>query len=242
MTPDSRSPEAAATPAAKRKFDPARIKAAMSDALGMARKLGAGAVGLYKKLMKIRTPQEMLQAIDDAASANEARSGELSARLEKLFGEIAAKKKTWASAPPARKRILEAELQTLLATYTAAEREQKVLLENRRVLAQVRGRMQEAAAYDMAGVTEIQIDELVDRIDERAGEAEARVDAIRDLEGAGRRRERESDRESFLDQLAQFDVDGASEGEGAGGVAEPGETLPPAKAPREPAPEPPAKE
>lgn len=235
---DPRTPE---TPAA-RKFDPARIKAAMSDAVGLARKLGAGAVGLYKKLMKIRSPAEMLQAIDDATAANEARSGELSAKLEKLFGEIASKKKVWATAPPARKRILEAELQTLLATYTAAEREQKVLLENRRVLAQVRGRMQEAAAYDMAGVTEIQIDELVDRIDEKAGDAEARVDAIRDLEGAGRRRERESDRESFLEQLGQFDVDGAADSGLARDLAAFDDGAASSAAPPVPSSEPPAQE
>ncbi|OQW96183.1 MAG: hypothetical protein BWK77_06020 [Verrucomicrobia bacterium A1] len=231
MTSDPKTAESADVPVAKKKFDPARIKAAMTDAVVLARRLGAGAVGLYKRLMKIRSPQEMLQAIDAATEANEARSGQLSDKLGKMFGEIGAKKKIWAAAPPARKRILEAELKTLLATYTALEREQKVLLENRRVLAQVRGRMQEAAAYDMAGVTEIQIDEMVDRIDEKAGDAEARVDAVRDLEGAGRRRERESDQESFMEQLDQFALDNeptlAEPGKSDEGEAAPSsETLP----------------
>ena len=194
----------------RKKFDAARVKAALLAAVEGAKKLGAGAAGLYRRLLKIKSPQEMLREVEDAATANQARSADLSARMEKLFNDVAAKKKAWTSAPPARKRILEAELKTMLATYNSAEREYKVLLENERVLAQVRGRMLEVTAYDMAGVSEERIDRLIDEIEEKVQAAEGRVDAARDLDKAGTRRERESDRESFEDQLAQFDAEAAA--------------------------------
>lgn len=142
--------------------------------------------------------------IKETASKNEARAGELSARLESLYNQLIEKKKAWETAPPARRQVLEAELKTLLAMHQAAVREHGIVLENQRVLAQVRGRILEAEAYGMAGVTEAEIDEWADVIEAKAGDAENRLDALRDLEQAGRRRERESTHEDFLNQLSQF--------------------------------------
>lgn len=203
-----------------RKLDAARVKAAIGEAAALARKLGAGAVGLYRKLLDLHTPEEALKAVEEATTANQARNRELSARLEKLFGDITAKRKAWMAAPPARKGVLEAELKTMMATHQAAEREFKVLLENERVLAQVRGRMMEATAYDLAGVTEVQIDRLIDQLDEKAEAAEGRVDAAGALEKAGRRRDRESDRDSFLEQLDKFAEEAPAVGESGAAAAE----------------------
>ena len=98
----------------------------------------------------------------------------------------------------------------MLSSYRATERELKVLLENEAVLSQTRGRMQEVLAYGMAGVTETQIDDVIDEIEESVEVAEGRLDATRDLEKAGRRRERASEKESLQEQLGEFDEAGSS--------------------------------
>lgn len=193
-----------------RKIDPAKVKAALKSTVELVRKLGVGASDLFKKLMKDKSPQAMLKTIEDSQLANQARREVVSARVEKLHGEIVQKKKAYESAPPARKRILEAELQSKLAEYKAGERELTVLLENERLLSQVKGRLNELTGYTMAGVSEIQIDDVIDEIEEAVSEAEGRVDAARDLEKAGRRRERESDRENLLDELKGFEGESES--------------------------------
>jgi hypothetical protein len=165
----------------------------------------AALIAQIKKLKKDKSPEAALQRIEADQAANRESRELASARIEKLHQFIAEKKKAYAQASPARKRILEAELKSALAKYKATERELSVLLENETVLAGVEGRIREAISYGKAGVTEVQIDELVDEIEEQVSEAEGRLDAMRDLEKAGRRRERESDRESFLDELAAFD-------------------------------------
>ncbi len=214
--PDKEDPVNAPTDAlppagpAAPKPDPAKLKAAMQETLRLTRKLGAGALTLFRKLHQDKSPQAMLQTIESAAAANAARRTALSTTLDTRFQEIAAKKKVYETAPPARKRLLEAELQTLLAAYKATERELTVLLENERTLAQVKGRMLEVMAYGMAGVKDAAIDDLIDDVEDKVQEAEDRADAARDLERAGRRRERESDREAFREQLADFETPAAA--------------------------------
>jgi len=210
------------------KPDPARARKAMRETVELVRKLGAGAMTLLRKLRKDRSPDAMLRTLDESLSANRQRREATSAAAEKLFGDIAAKKKAFEAAPPARKRILEHELRAMLAAYKASESELGVLLENERILSQVRGRMQEVLAYGMAGVSELQIDEVIDEVEEKVAEAEGRVSAARDLEKAGRRRERESDREDFAAELAGFDVPAASPEAGSGAEAA---TATPVRAP-----------
>ncbi len=193
------------TEAAKKPVSKQRAKKAMSATLQIVRKLGTGAGDLWKRLRKSKTPQEMLDELGTGLDANRARRESVSARVEELHGKIAAKKKEHAAAGKARQRILEAELRSMLTEYKAAERELNVLLENERVLSQVRGRMNEMLAYDMAGIGEDFIDDVAVDIEDRVADAEGRMDASRDLEKAGRRRERESDREDLWDALGEFD-------------------------------------
>jgi hypothetical protein len=180
-------------------------KKALLATLAIAKKLGGNAAQLYRQWRKNKSPEAVQQSIANTLAANKANREALSAELEKQFAAIAAKKKAYETAPPARKRVLEAELKGLLAAYRSAEGEFKVLVENEQVLTQVLGRMREVTAYGKAGITEAAIDQLIDEVDERAEEAEGRVSAAADLEKAGRRRERESDRESFSEQLAGFE-------------------------------------
>lgn len=197
-----------ATPSDK-PVDPATSKRAMLDTLARVRRMGAGALDLLKRLKKDRSPQAMLATLEQAAEANQARRETVSARIEAQYTDIVAKKKAFATAPPARKRIIEAELASLLSRYKASERELTILLENEKVLAQTRGRIQEVTAYGMAGVSEIQIDDVIDEIEGSAEAAEARLDAVRDLEKAGRRRERESEKASLWDELGAFEAEPA---------------------------------
>jgi hypothetical protein len=203
-SPDA--PEAPKSPEQKVKF-----KAAMKDVIGRVQRMGAGAMDLLKRLRKDKSPEEMLKTLEASLDANRARREETAKRVEQLHAEIARKKAEFAKASPARKRVLEAELKSMLTDYKTTERQMTILLENERNLAQVKGRLNEVSAYGMAGVTEDAIDDLIDEVDESVSEAEARVDAARDLEKAGKRREREGDSENLWDELAAFDeeTDGA---------------------------------
>ena len=230
MNQDEKTAESPATRKEKAALAAARAKRAMKATLQAVHKLGAGASALLKRLKKDRSPEAMIATLDESLAANTERREGVASRVEGVYKEIAAKKKAYASAPAARKRILEAELKARLAEYKAVERELGVLLENERVLSQVKGRLNEMIAYGMAGVTEDLIDDVAIDIEDRAADADARLDAARELERAGRRRERESDRESFLDQLAEFDEEVPSELEAelAGFDEEPEPAPPPA--------------
>lgn len=190
-----------------KKIDRARVKQAAQSTLAMVKRLGAGAGDLLRRLKKDKSPEAMLATIEESISANAGRRESVAARVERLHNEISAKKAEHGKAAPARRRIIEAELQSRLAEYKAAERELTVLLENERVLSQVKGRMLEVVSYGMAGVSEDQIDELVEEVEDAVEDAEGRMDAARDLDKAGKRRDRESDRESLWDELADFDVE-----------------------------------
>lgn len=192
--------------------DAGKARKAMKQTLALVKKLGTGAVALLKKLRKDRSPEAMSATLDVQLSANRVRREEISGQVERLYNEIAAKKKAYATAPKARQRILEAELKSLLSTYKTAERELGILLENEKNLGLVKGRLNEVTAYGMAGVSEAMIDDVIDEIEEKVSEAEGVGDASRDLEKAGKRRERESDTEDLWEQLGDFDADQAGAG------------------------------
>ncbi|MBA4386640.1 MAG: hypothetical protein C0404_01595 [Verrucomicrobia bacterium] len=194
--PDDNTPQ--------KQADPAKARKVMNDALVLVKKLGLGALDLLKKLKKDKSPQAMMATVDTSLAANKTRRESIEDRVEKLYGEICAKKAAYQKAAPARRSILEADLKSKLAEYKAVERELKVLFENERILSQVKGRIYEMQAYDMAGVSENLIDDVAMDIESKVDEAEGRVDASRDLERAGKRRDRESDRDAFNEDLDAF--------------------------------------
>ena len=182
-------------------------KTAARAALDAISKLGAGVAGLVKKLAGVQDPQEMIDSFGSALDANRARREPLRARYDALFREIAEKKKSWQSAPPARKKLLEFELKTLLSEYKGIERQLTAFYENERTLVAVRTRVEEIVALEMRKISEKQIDRLSDKLDDAVSDAEDVAGAVSDLENAGRLRDRESDSESLADELAAFDMD-----------------------------------
>lgn len=190
-------------------------KKAMKEALRLAGRLGSGAADLLRRLKKDRSPQAMIETLDKDLSSNTARREEVSGRVERLYRDIASKKGEYQKAPKARQRVLEAELRSMLSTYKAAERELNILLENERNLSLIKGRLNEVAAYGMAGVSEELIDDVIEDIEDKVSEAEAVADAARDLEKAGRRKGREGEREDLWAELDEF-----GEGEKPGGLTE----------------------
>lgn len=179
-------------------------KTAMRNTLDMLRKAGGQAAGLLSKLRKDTSPETMLETFDGQIAQNKERREGVSSRLEVLHKDIVAKKKEREKAGSARRRVLDMELKNLLSAYKDAERELGVLLENERVVSRVRGRFLEMLAYDLRGIDEDQVDSLVEDLDEKAGEADAVMDAMKDLDRAGRRREEEAE-EDLDDLLAGFD-------------------------------------
>ena len=179
-------------------------KRAMKEALRLVARLGVGAAELLRRLKKDRSPEAMMATLDERLGVNTARREEVSARVERLYREIASKKAEHSKAPKARQRVLEAELRSMLTTYKAAERELNILLENERNLSLIKGRLNEVAAYGMAGVSEKLIDDVIDDVEDKAADAEAIADAARDLEKAGKRKERDSDQEDLWVELAEF--------------------------------------
>ena len=68
----------------------------------------------------------------------------------------------------------------------------------------VRNRLHEMTLYGMATVDEKLVESLTDDIENAVADAEERDDVVRDLEKAGKRRERDGD--SLLDQLDDFEL------------------------------------
>lgn len=182
-----------------------KAQSILKSSVETLKKVGGLAGDLVARLKKDDSPEAMLATLEEGLKANRKRREDAAAEVERLHMEIAAKKKVYATAVPARKKIIETELRSMLAAYKSAENQLTVLLENERVLSTVKGRMLEVVSYDLATVTEDQIDDVIDRIDEAVEEAEARVDATRDLEKAGKRRVREEDTEDLMAALAGFD-------------------------------------
>lgn len=183
-------------------------KRAMAEALNALKKIGAGATGLFAKLKGNRSPDEMLDTLDTQAASNLRRRKEVSQTAETLHKEIVRKKRERDGASPARKRLLDLELKNMLHEYKSLERQLTVFLENERVISSVKGRFMEALTYELRGVQEDQVEDLTEMLDERADEAEEVLDALGDLEKAGRRRDRDAGDELDLDEeLAAFDSD-----------------------------------
>lgn len=197
------------------KLSKAKARKVMADTLNLAQKMGSGAASLLGRLKKDKSPAAMIATMEEGMNANRERQEVVSGRVERLYQQIADKKKQHAKAPPARKKILESELKSKLAEYKAAERELNVLFENQRVLSQVSGRLNEMVAYDLATVTEDMIDDVAMDIEDKVLDAEGRQDASRDLEKAGTRRDRESDSEELWDELAGFEEESEAPGEAA---------------------------
>ncbi len=182
----------------------------VKSAAEFAVRLGRAASGLVAKIRNEKTPEALLTSIDASLEANRARRAPLMARADSLFAEIAAKKKIWQVAPPARKKLLELELKTLLSEYKGIERQMTAFFENENTLNTVRGRVLELMAIGMRSIDEKTIDKLTDDIEDAVGEQEDVSGAVRDLDKAGKRRESESDQESFEATLAGFDDEGAA--------------------------------
>jgi DNA repair exonuclease SbcCD ATPase subunit len=185
-----------------------QAKKVMSATMELAGKAGQAASALLARLRNARTPEEMLKAIDETLAANKGKSQPLTEQADKLYQSIAARKKAYEAAPPARKKLMELELRNMMAEYKALERELTAFYDNEHSLNVVRGRLLELMAHGMRKLDESLIDTLTDDIEEAVEDAEGVRDAVRDLDKAGPRRERESDKESFADSLAGFETEG----------------------------------
>jgi len=182
---------------------------AMKEALVILKKLGAGTAALARKIRKDRSPAAVIAAMEAQLQETGARKVKAAAEVEHLHGEIVARKSEVARVSRARREILEEELRGLLVAYEAAKRTYKILLENERHMQLVKGRLSEVDAYGMSPVTEEMMDEVIDSLDESAESAVAVADAARDLEKAGRRRQREEDGKDLWAALAEFDEEEA---------------------------------
>ncbi|NLX26682.1 MAG: hypothetical protein GXY61_12120 [Lentisphaerae bacterium] len=178
-------------------------KKAVDAAVKAAKALGSRAAGLVAKIQYARSPQAMQDTLSNNLQKNTERREEVSAKLEQVHNRIVTQKKQYEAAPPARKRTLQMELKALMGEYKNLESEFKILLENEEVLGKVRGRFMETLAYDLRGISEKHVDKIADKIDEKADAAEGVMDAVADLDRAGRRRDREDDVD-FDAELAAF--------------------------------------
>ena len=206
---------------AKTELTPQARASIVKSVADFAVSLGKTAGTLVDRIRGVRDPEAAIVAFDAQLAANRERREPLSARYEKLYGEIAAKKKVWQVAPPARRKILELELKTLLSEYQGIERQLAIYFENERMLNTVRGRTLELVANGLRKLSEKDVDKLTDQIEDAAADAEDISGAMKDLENAGRRRELESDQASFEDALAGFDEVAAEPSVGEGAAVDP---------------------
>lgn len=184
---------------------PAREKeSVLRQIAAFAVTVGKGAASLVDRLRGVRDPDEAISELDAQLAANRDRREPLSARFERLYGEIAAKKKVFTAAPPAKKKILELELRGLISEYKGIERQLAVYFENERMLNTVRARTLELTAMGLRKLSGKDIDRLTDKIEDAAGDADDASDAMRDLEKAGKRSVTD-DADSFAEALAGFD-------------------------------------
>ena len=198
------APEAEIRERSKTEMTPQAKESVVRKVAAFAVTLGKGAASLVDRIRGVKDPDAAISALDAQLAANRERREPLAARSEKLYGEIAAKKKIYLAAPPARKKILELELKSLMSEYQSLERQLAVYFENERVISTVRGRTLELTAMGLRKISEKEIDVLADKIDDAAGDAEDVTGALRDLERAGKRRDSE-DPDAFADALAGFD-------------------------------------
>ena len=189
---------------AKVEMTPQARESVLKQIATFAVSLGKGAGALVDRIRGVRDPDAAIAELDAQLAANRARREPLSSRYEKLYVEIAAKKKLYLAAPPARKRILELELKGLISEYQGLERQLAVYFENERMINTVRGRTLELTAMGLRKLSEKDIDKLTDDIDDAVGDQEDVSDAVLDLEKAGKRRDA-GDADAFADALAGFD-------------------------------------
>lgn len=210
---------------AKAKIPAARLRGILASVGDFAAKAGRLAGDLVRRIRNEKDPEEMLRAIDGSLAANREKRQPLFDRNAALATEISAKKKVYEAAPAARKKMLELELRNLLAEYKSNERQLTAFFDNENALTVVRGRLMEQIALGMQTLKEDDIDKLADDIEDAVSDAENISDAVRDLDKAGKRRERDSDAESFADALAAFD-DVPAEPAPAAESAEPAAAMP----------------
>ncbi|MCR5414925.1 MAG: hypothetical protein K6F50_09420 [Kiritimatiellae bacterium] len=182
------APESEIRERAKKEMTPQAGRSVLGKVADFAVSLGKGAAALADRIRGVRNPEEAIKALDAQLEVNRARREPLVARSEKLYGEIAAKKKVYMAAAPVRKKILELELKGMVSEYKSLERQLSVYFENERVLTTVRGRTLELTAMGLRKVSEKEIDRLTDDIEGAAEDAEDVTDAMNDLEKAGKRR------------------------------------------------------
>lgn len=193
---------------AKAKLPASRLRGILASVGDFAAKAGKLAGDLVRRIRNEKDPAEMLKSLDASLAASKEKRRPVLERNAALASEIAAKKKVYEAAPPARRKTLELELRNLLAEYKANERQLSAFFENENAVVVVRGRLLEQIALGMQTLKEDDIDKLADDIDDAVSEAENIAGAVRDLDKAGKRRERDSDGDSFADELAAFDDPG----------------------------------
>ena len=246
MPTETPTPDEALVKDAKAKLPASRLHGILASVGEFAAKAGKLAGDHVRRIRNEKDPEEMLRSLDASLAANKEKRQPLFDRNTALAAEIAAKKKVYEAAPAARKKMLELELRNLLAEYKANERQLTAFFENENALTVVRGRLLEQIALGMQTLKEDDIDKLTDDIEDAVSEAENISDAVRDLDKAGKRRERESDADSFADALAAFDTPSEeSHAESAEAIphaesAEKGGEIAPCEPPVAPAPESPA--
>jgi len=195
---------------AQTELTPQAKESILKSVVSFAVSLGKGTVALADRIRGIKDPNEVIAEFDAQLKANRERREPLSSRYESLYSEIAAKKKVYVAAPPARRKILELELRGLISEYQGIERQLAVYFENERIVNTVRGRTLELTAMGLRKVSEKEIDRLTDRLEDAVDSGEDVTDALKDLENAGKRRET-GDADAFADALAGFDENAAGE-------------------------------
>ena len=206
MSTEDPTPDETLVKDAKARMPASRLRGILASVGEFAAKAGKLAGDLVRRIRNEKDPEEMLRSIDASLAANREKRQPIFDRNAALAAEIGAKKKVYEAAPPARKKMLELELRNLLAEYKANERQLTAFFENENALTVVRGRLLEQIALGMQTLKEDDIDKLTDDIEDAVSEAENIAGAVRDLDKAGKRRERDADADSFADELAAFDT------------------------------------
>ncbi|MEI6150192.1 MAG: hypothetical protein WCS01_13915, partial [bacterium] len=166
-------PDSTPTPdqAKPRKFDLQQAKQLAQDTGKMLHRLGTGAMALMRKFKKDRSPQAMLQAVQESLATNRKSAEELQPQVQALYDKVARLKAAWQKSPAALKPSREKELQTALREFKSRERELLVWRQQEQSLTGVEGRIREIQAYAKAGVSEDVIDRLIDEIEDKADNA-----------------------------------------------------------------------
>lgn len=177
--------------------------AAVSAALRGTVAIGKGVAAYIRKLCGMRSPEEALAEVDAQLSAVRERREPKSKRYEELYAAISEKKRQRESAPPARRKMLDMALKSLLAEYKSIEREVAVLFRKEEMLVTVRGRMNELAVQGLPMPRTEDVDRLADELTDAIDTDEDLADAVVDLEKVGAER-RERHQVDLDEALAEF--------------------------------------